>query len=61
MLDEAARECEASFLIDAQDAGAGSCGVVFLLRGDYARARDYLNLEPDSEVSKAMIIDIFLR
>jgi len=61
MLDEAASECEASVVIDAQDAGARSCGVVFLLRGDYARARNYLDLEPDSEVSKAMTVDIFLR
>jgi serine/threonine-protein kinase len=61
MLDEAARECEVSLLIDAQDSGARSCGVVFLLRGDYTRAHDYLNLEPDSEVSRAMTIDISLR
>jgi serine/threonine protein kinase/TolB-like protein len=61
MLDEAASECEASVLIDAQDAGARSCGVVYLFRGDYAHARDYLNLDPDSEVSRAMNIDIFLR
>lgn len=60
-LDEAARECEASVLIDAQDAGARSCGVVYLVRGDYARAADYLRLDPDSEVSKAMSIDILLR
>jgi TolB-like protein/tetratricopeptide (TPR) repeat protein len=61
LLDEAARECEASILIDAQDAGARSCGVVYLLLGNYARARDYLELAPDSEVSRAMTIDISLR
>ncbi len=61
LLDEAGRECDASILIDALDSGARSCGVVFLLRGDYARARDYLDLDPASEVSKAMTIDILLR
>jgi len=61
LLDEAARECEASVLIDAQDAGARSCGVVFLLQGDYSRALDYFRLDADSEVSKAMRIDVRLR
>jgi len=60
-LDDAARECEASILIDARDAGARSCGVTFMQRGDYARARDYLRLDPDSDVSKAMTIDLLLR
>jgi TolB-like protein len=61
LLDEAARECEASILIDAQDAGARSCGVTFMLRGDDSRAADYLRLDPESEVSKAMSIDLLLR
>lgn len=61
LLDEAARECEESVLIDAQDAGARSCGVVFLLKGDYPRALDYLRMDPESQVSKAMGIDVELR
>jgi serine/threonine protein kinase len=61
LLDESARECETSVLIDAQDAGARSCGVTFMLRGDYSRALDYLHLDPDSEVSKAVSIDVLLR
>jgi eukaryotic-like serine/threonine-protein kinase len=61
MLDESARECETSVLIDAQDAGARSCGVTFMLRGDYQRALDYLHLDPDSEVSRAASIDVLLR
>lgn len=61
LLDEAAQECEASILIDAQEAGARSCGVTFMQRGDYARAMDYLRLDADSEVSKAMSIDLLLR
>jgi tetratricopeptide (TPR) repeat protein len=61
LLDEAARECDASVLIDAQDAGARSCGVTFMQRGDYRRALDYLRLDPDSEVSIAVSIDVLVR
>jgi len=61
LLDESARECETSVLIDAQDAGARSCGVTFMLLGDYQRALNYLHLDPDSEVAKAVSIDVFLR
>ena len=61
LLDESARECEAALLVDAQDAGARSCGVTFMLRGDYQRALDYLHLDPDSEVSNAVSIDVLLR
>jgi TolB-like protein/predicted Ser/Thr protein kinase len=61
LLDEAARECDASVLIDAQDAGARSCGVTFMQRRDYRRALDYLRLDPDSEVSIAVSIDVLVR
>jgi serine/threonine protein kinase/TolB-like protein len=61
LLDEAASECEASVLIDAQDSGARSCGVTFMERGDYRRALDYLRLDPDSEVSIAVSIDVLVR
>jgi tetratricopeptide (TPR) repeat protein len=61
LLDESARECETSVLIDAQDAGARSCGVTFMLRGDYQRAMDYLRLDPNSEVSRAVSIDVLVR
>ncbi len=61
LLEESARECETSVLIDAQDAGARSCGVTFMLLGDYRRALNYLHLDPDSEVAKAVSIDVLLR
>ena len=61
LLEESARECEASVLIDAQDAGARSCGVTFMLLGDYRRAMDYLHLDPGSEVAKGVSIDVLLR
>ena len=61
LLDEAARECEVSVLIDAQDSGARSCGVTFMERGDYRRALDYLRLDPESEVAQAVSMDILVR
>jgi len=61
LLDEAARECDASVLIDAQESAARSCGVAFMQRGDYRRALDYLRLDPDSEVSIAVSIDVLVR
>jgi hypothetical protein len=61
LLDESARECETSVLIDAQDSGARSCGVTFMLRGDYRRAMDYLHLDPGSEVARTVSIDVLLR
>jgi serine/threonine protein kinase len=61
LLDESARECEAALLVDAQDSGARSCGVTFMYLGDYQRAMGYLNLDPGSEVSQAVSIDVRLR
>jgi TolB-like protein/predicted Ser/Thr protein kinase len=61
LLEESARECDTSVLIDAHDAGARSCGVTFMLRGDYPRAFDYLKLDPASDVARAVSIDVLLR
>jgi hypothetical protein len=61
LLDEAARECDASVLIDAQDALARWCGVAFMERGDYRRALYYLRLDFNSEVSIAVSIDVLVR
>lgn len=61
LLDEAARECEASLLIDVQDSRPRSCGVTFMQRGDYSRAMEFLRTDPNSDVSKAVSIDVLLR
>ncbi|HUB79659.1 MAG TPA: serine/threonine-protein kinase [Bryobacteraceae bacterium] len=60
LLDESARECEASMIIDARDAGSRSCGITFLLRGDYSRAQDFLRLDPEAEISQATLIDVLV-
>jgi hypothetical protein len=46
--------------VDAQDAGARSCGVTFMYLGDYQRAMAYLQLDPSAEVSQAVSIDVRL-
>jgi len=62
-LDEAAKHCEIAFSLDphTQVNLLRSCAVVFIARGDYRRATDYLNLDPGSELAKAFTIDILVR
>jgi serine/threonine protein kinase len=61
LLDEAARECDVSMLIDVLDSRPRSCGVTFMLRGEYPRALEFLRTEPYADVSKAVTIDVLLR
>ena len=61
LLQESARECEASMVIDAKDAGSRSCGVTFMLLGNYSRAMDFLRLDESSEMSRGVSIDVLLR
>jgi hypothetical protein len=55
------QESHAALTLDAQDAGVRSCGVTFLLHGDYGRARDYFRLDLGSEWEKALSMDLLLR
>ena len=61
LLQESARECEASLVMDAKDAGSRSCGVTFMLLGNYSRAFDFLRLDPNAEISRGIAIDTQLR
>jgi hypothetical protein len=61
LLEESERECEAALTVDAQDAGVRSCGVAFLLHGDFGRAQDYFRLDLGSEWEKALSMDLLLR
>lgn len=61
LLDEAERECDAAIQLDLQDVGLRSCGVAFLLHGDYARALDFLHLSLGSQWEKALSMDVLLR
>jgi DNA-binding winged helix-turn-helix (wHTH) protein/serine/threonine protein kinase/Tfp pilus assembly protein PilF len=63
LLEEAGHECETAFRLDphTQTIGLRSCAIVFALRGNYQRAKDYLNLDPTSDFSKAILLTTFLR
>ena len=63
LLEEAASHCETAFLLDPRTLTSGlrSCAIVFLLRADYPRASNYLNLDRGSAFAKAMSIDMLVR
>jgi TolB-like protein/Tfp pilus assembly protein PilF len=46
LLDEAARECQAAHEIDPYDGGIRSCGITFMLRGDYKRGLEFFRMDP---------------
>lgn len=63
LLDEAGDHCETALRLDPQNhtSGLRSCAMVFLQRGDYPRALNFLNLDPDSDLVKAFSIDMLVR
>ena len=63
LLEDSSRECELAFRLDpyTQTAGLRSCAIVFSLRGKYDRAKDYLNLDPNSDFHKAILLTTLLR
>jgi tetratricopeptide (TPR) repeat protein len=63
LLDEAAERCEAAFVLDRkmQTSGLRSCAMVFLLRNDYPRTMNYLQLDRGSDFVKALTIDMLAR
>jgi len=61
LLDEAAQECDAAFQIDPLDASNRSCGILFILRGNYQRAMDFINLDHGSEWARTFTLENLLR
>ena len=63
LLEPAGAECEQALLIDArtQSSGLRSCAVVFLLRSDYPRALNYIQLAQGSDFARAMSIHMRVR
>ena len=63
LLDEAAARCEAAFVLDRkmQTSGLRTCAMVFVLRGEYSRAMNYLQLDLGSDFVKALTIDMLTR
>jgi TolB-like protein/tetratricopeptide (TPR) repeat protein len=63
LLDEAASHCDTAFLLDprTQTSGLRSCAVVFVLRGNYQRAMNYVDLDYGSDWAKAISIHMLVR
>jgi TolB-like protein len=63
LLEEAGTHCERALLIDPHpvDTLLRSCAVVFSVRGDFARALNYVNLDRESETGKAYWVDMLAR
>jgi tetratricopeptide (TPR) repeat protein len=61
--DEAAAECNRAYAIDRHtwNGGLRSCAILFAARGDYRRAQDFLDLDPESDIGRALSITTLLR
>jgi tetratricopeptide (TPR) repeat protein len=59
-LEESARECETAWTLD-QHRGLRSCALTFIMLGNYARARDFLNLDAGSAWARMVSGGILLR
>jgi TolB-like protein len=61
LYDEAAHECEAARALDPRNKFWRSCGFLFMLKGDYPRARDFAQLDAGSGWSANTQADTLLR
>ena len=61
LLQESAKQCDTALSLDPENFRWRSCALLFLQRGDYQRAMNYLNLDLGSEYYKAFSIDALVR
>ncbi len=61
LYDEGARECDAARALDPLDRGLRSCGFLFMLKGDYARAREFSRLDAGSGWQRALDASMLIR
>jgi tetratricopeptide (TPR) repeat protein len=61
LLQESASQCDTALSLDPGNFRWRSCALLFLQRGDYQRAMDYLHLDLGSEYYKAFSIDALVR
>ncbi len=61
LLQESAKQCEIALSVDPTNFRWRSCGLLFVERGDYQRALDYLNLDFGSDYYKAYSLDVLVR
>ena len=59
--NESARECEAARAIDPHNSGWRSCSLTFMLLGDLARAKQYIDLDAGSAWSRTVTIFLSMR
>jgi TolB-like protein len=60
-LKDSARECDTALALDRKDPGWRSCGLPFVLLGDYEHAMDYVRLDAGSQWSFIVEADLRLR
>jgi hypothetical protein len=61
LLEESTSECEKTRSIDAGTTDLASCGYIFIASGNYARAREYFQLQSGNEYEKAGKVEILVR
>ena len=61
LLEDAARECDAARALDPRNRGFRSCALLFVQRGEYAKALEYARLDAGSAWSTNAEVDVLLR
>jgi len=61
LLQEAADQCETARSLDPHNPGWRSCSGVFVMRGEYERAIDFVRLDQGSEWSNTHFVDALVR
>ncbi len=61
LLDESARECDASLALDPRNPAWRSCSATFEQLGNYARSREFVNLDAGSQWAAFTEADLLLR
>jgi tetratricopeptide (TPR) repeat protein len=61
LLDEAGKECDAAVVIDPGFNVFRSCGIVFILTGNYQHAQNFIRLDEHSGYAAMMRVMIALR
>jgi serine/threonine protein kinase len=63
LMEEAGHECDTAFRLDmhTQTSGLRSCAILFALWGKYQRAKDYIDVDPTSDFSRAILLTTLLR
>ena len=61
LLHEAANQCETARSLDFRNPGWRSCSGVFVMRGQYERAIDFVRLDEGSEWANSHLVDALVR